>query len=168
MLSKGIRKYVSNPVIGLLPFVLYIILHTANVEEETALISALIFAVASEFPLRLYYKTRGFSIMFYISATAIVVTLLAWLFTHKYVWKPNTYIVICEVSIICLFMLLRASKTFITAHFFRKKNILQKALMSEYYNAAGLIQYILTLHIFGILLYRQFTFSDAFLYSSIR
>jgi len=165
MLSKGIRKYVSNPVIGLLPFVLYIILHTANVEEEIALIIALVFAIVSEFPLKLFYKTRGFSMTFYISAIALVITLLAWLFTNKYVWKPNTYVVICEVTMVCLFMLLRASKTFIAAHFFRKKNQLQKALMSEYYNTAALIQYFLTLHIFGILLYRQFTFSDAFLYS---
>jgi hypothetical protein len=166
MLSKGIRKYISNPAIGLLPFVLYVILHTANVEEGTALIIASIFAIAGEFPLRKCYKTRGFSLTFYISAIATSITLLAWLFTHKYVWKPGTYIVICEVSIVCLFMLFRASKTFIAAYFFRKKNLLQKALMSEYYNAAGLIQYILTLHIFGILLYRQFTFSDAFLYLS--
>jgi hypothetical protein len=166
MLNKSIRKYVSNPIIGLLPFVLYITLHTANIEEDTALIVSLIFAVAGEFPLRLCYKTRGFSITFYISAIAIVITLLAWLFTHKYVWKPNSYIVICEVSIVCLFMLLRAGKTFIAVHFFRKKNLLQKALMREYYTTAGFVQYILTLHIFGILLYRQFTFSDAFLYSS--
>lgn len=165
MLSKGIRKYISNPVIGLLPFVLYIILHTAHVEEEIALIIALIFAVGSEFPLRLFYKTRGFSMTFYISAIALTVTLLTWLLTHNYVLKPNTYVVICEVIMVCLFMLLRASKTFIAAHFFRKKNQLQKALMNEYYTTASLIQYFLTLHIFSILLYRQFTFNDSFSYS---
>ncbi|NDV97089.1 hypothetical protein D0T84_19590 [Dysgonomonas sp. 521] len=165
MLSKGIRKYVSNPVIGLLPFILYIILHIAGVQEEIALIIALAAAIAGEFPFRIHYKSRGFSVTFYISAIALIVTLCAWLFTHKYIWKPNTYVVICEVMIIALFMLLRVSKTYIAARFFRQKNLIQKALMNEFYDSAVLIQYCLTLHIFVILLYRQFTFSDAFLYS---
>lgn len=165
MLSKGIRKYVSNPIIGLIPFILYIILHIAGVQEEIALIIALVVAIAGEFPFRLHYKSRGFSVTFYISAIALTVTLCSWLFTHKYIWKPNTYVVICEVMIVCLFMLLRISKTYIAARFFRQKNIIQKALLNEFYDSAALIQYSLTLHIFAILLYRQFTLSDAFLYS---
>ncbi|MDR3057640.1 MAG: hypothetical protein LBU84_05805 [Prevotella sp.] len=165
MLSKGLRKYISNPVIGLLPFILYIILHIANVKEEYAILIAMGTAIAGELSFRLYYKSRGFSITFYISGIALIITLLAWIFTHNYVWKPNTYIVICEISMVCLFMLLRASKTYIAARFFRQKNLLQKALMNEFYTSAVLIQYGLTLHIFSILLYRQFTFSDPILYS---
>lgn len=165
MLGKGLRKYISNPVIGLLPFILYIILHIANVREEYAIIIALCTAIGGELVFRLYYKSRGFSITFYISGIALVITLLAWVFTHNYVWKPNTYIAICEISVVCLFMLLRASKTYIAARFFRRKNLLQKALLNEFYTSAVLIQYGLTLHIFAILLYRQFTFSDPILYS---
>ena len=165
MLSKGLRKYISNPVIGLLPFILYAIFHIANVREEYAIIIALCTAIAGELVFRLYYKSRGFSITFYISGIALVITLLVWIFTHNYVWKPNTYIVICEISTVCLFMLLRASKTYIAARFFRQKNLLQKALLNEFYTSAVLIQYGLTLHIFAILLYRQLTSSNPVLYS---
>lgn len=57
-------------------------------------------------------------------------------------------------------MLLRASKTYMAAHFFRQKNLIQKALLNEFYDSATFIQYGLTLHVFGIMLYRQFTVSS--------
>ena len=166
MLNNSIKKYVSNPVIGLLPFLLYVILHIANVEEGLALIISLFSAIVGELFVRLCYKTRGFSITFYISAIAIFITLFIWLLTHKYSWQLNTYLVICEIVIICLFMLLRVSKTYIATRFFRHRNHLQKALMSEFYGCATLVQYGLTLHIFAILLYRQFSFNYNFLRSS--
>lgn len=160
MLNKGLRKYVSNPIIGLLPFILYIILHAAKVQEEYAIIIALSMAIIGEFPLRLYYKSHGFSITFYISAISILITLLTWVFTHNYTWKPNTYIIVCEIAIICLFMLLRVSKLYIASHFFRQKNLMQKALLNEFYSSAALIQYGLTLHVFAILLFNKFTISN--------
>jgi len=157
MLSKGLRKHASNPVIGLFPFILFIILHTMNVMEQFALCAGLALAVFGELFFRMYYKSRAFSATFYISGVSILISLIIWLIIHPYVEKPNTYVVICEVIIICLFMLLRASKTYMAAHFFRQKNLIQKALLNEFYETATLIQYGLTLHIFGIMLYRQFT-----------
>lgn len=160
MLSKGLRKHASNPVIGLFPFILFIILHTMNVKEQFALCAGFALAVFGELFFRMYYKSRAFSATFYISAISIIISLIVWLIIHPYVEKPNTYIVICEVIIICLFMLLRASKTYMAAHFFRQKNLIQKALLNEFYDSATFIQYGLTLHIFGIMLYRQFTVSS--------
>lgn len=157
MLSKGIRKYISNPVIGLLPFILFIVLHTLKVEEVPALSISVGAAIVGELLVRLYYKSRGFSITFYVSGIALLLTLLLWFITPKYLERPNTYVVLCEVLIIILFMVLRMSKTYLSARFFRQKSLLQKALMNEYYQTAGIIQYLLTLHIFSILLYRQFT-----------
>jgi hypothetical protein len=160
MLSKGLRKHASNPVIGLFPFILFIILHTMNVKEQGALCAGFALAVFGELFFRMYYKSRAFSATFYISAISIMISLIVWLIIHPYVEKPNTYIVICEVIIICLFMLLRASKTYMAAHFFRQKNLIQKALLNEFYDSATFIQYGLTLHVFGIMLYRQFTVSS--------
>lgn len=160
MLSKGLRKHASNPVIGLFPFILFIILHTMNVKEQFALCAGFALAVFGELFFRMYYKSRAFSATFYISAISIMISLIVWLIIHPYVEKPNTYIVICEVIIICLFMLLRASKTYMAAHFFRQKNLIQKALLNEFYDSATFIQYGLTLHVFGIMLYRQFTVSS--------
>jgi hypothetical protein len=160
MLSKGLRKHASNPVIGLFPFILFIILHTMNVMEQFALCAGFSLAVISEFFFRMYYKSLVFSVTFYISGVSILISFIAWLLTHLYVEGQNTYIVICEISIICLFMLLRASKTYISAHFFRQKNPIQKALLNEFYESGKLIQYGLILHIFGIMLYRQFRVSS--------
>ncbi len=166
MLSKGLRKHASNPVIGLFPFILFIILHTMNVKEQFALCAGFALAVFGELFFRMYYKSRAFSATFYISAISIMISLIVWLIIHPYVEKPNTYIVICEVIIICLFMLLRASKTYMAAHFFRQKNLIQKALLNEFYDSATFIQYGLTLHIFGIMLYRQFTVSSQNIHTS--
>jgi len=157
MLSRGIRKYVTNPVLGLLPFILFVILRTFDVVGGYALIASIALAIAGELVLRLYYKSKGFSVSFYITGIALLITFIVWILTHKYVEKSFTYVVVCEVCIICLFMVLRASKTYVAATFFRQKNLFQKALLNEYFDSATLIQYALTLHVFGIMLYRQFT-----------
>lgn len=161
MLSKGIRKHISNPVVGLLPFILYIVLHMINVPEQFALIAGIALSIVGELFVRLYYKSRGFSVTFYISGISMFIALIAWIFTHDYIayiQKPNTYLVVSEMCIIFLFMLMRVSKTYVATRFFRQKSLMQKALMNEFYDSAGLIQFGLTIHIFAILLYRQFTF----------
>lgn len=157
MLSRGIRKYVTNPVIGLLPFILFVILRAFDVVGGYALIASIAFAILGELALRFYYKSRGFSVSFYITGIALLITFIIWLLTNEYVEKSFTYVVVCEVCIICLFMVLRASKTYVAATFFRQKNLFQKALLNEYFDSATLLQYALSLHVFGILLYRQFT-----------
>lgn len=157
MLSKGIKKHVSNPVFGLLPFVIFVVLNTIGVREEYALMVSFLTAVFGEIWIRSYYKSKGFSIAFYISTISILFTAIIWFFTYKYLGVGNAfYIVVCELCIISLFMLLRLSKTYVAANFFRQKNPVQKVLMAEFYNSAGLIQYGLTFHIFIVLVYRQF------------
>ncbi|GAB6010066.1 hypothetical protein [Dysgonomonas reticulitermitis] len=156
MLSTGIRKYMSNPVIGLLPFILFIFLHTLGVETVYSLSLSILLAIIGEISIRSYYKGRSLSITFYISGISLLTTLFVWFFTFKYLDKGEVFVILCEVFVVIMFMLLRASKTYIAAVFFRQKNLRQKALMNEYYNSASIIQYGLTFHIFGIVLYRQF------------
>lgn len=127
-----------------------------NVPDQYAMIASFVVVIVAELSLRLYYKSRLFSVTFYITGISILITLITWFFSHKYVGKPNTYIVVCEVLIVYLFMLLRASKTYLATNFFRQKNVVQKAIMNEFFDAATLIQYALTTHVFSILLYRQF------------
>lgn len=160
IINKGLKKYIPNPALGLLPFILFIILHMLKMQDNHAMIFSFVFAVATEFALRKYYKSLGFSITFYISAIALLITLIIWYFSNKYVIRPNTYVVICQITIILQLMILRSSKTYIAARFFRQKSLLQKALLNEFYDSATLIQYGLTIHVFGILLYRQFTRLD--------
>jgi len=160
MFNKGIRKYISNPIIGLLPFGVFIILRAVNVEVQFALAISLVLAVVGELSFRTLYKNIGFNLTFYISGVSILITLIIWFFTNKYITKPFTYLVILEACIICSLMILRLSKTYITANFFRQKSLIQKALLNEFFESAALIQYGLTLHIFTILIYRQFPIGD--------
>jgi len=157
MLNKGIRKYMSNPAIGLMPFLLFIVLHTCEVGDFISLSIGFVVAVVGEIFIRNFYKTRGLSLLFYVSGISLGLTIIIWLFSNEYVWRTNTYVVICEVIVVIMFMLMRGSRTFIGAYFFRQKNLLQKALLNELYDSSTLIQFGLTLHVFGILLYRQFT-----------
>lgn len=165
MFIKGIRKYISNPVIGLLPFMLFIILHAIHVDDFCALTISIGFVIIGEVILRACFKSREYSITFYVSGIALLTTLIVWLLTWKNLSLYNTYLIVCEVTIIITFMLLRATKTYIALRFFRQKNSMQKVLLNEFYAAAALIQYGLTLHIFSIMLYRQFVLKQENTYS---
>lgn len=152
----------SNPVIGLLPFIFFIFLHTLGVETVYSLSISILLAIVGEISIRLYYKSRSFSTTFYISGISLLATLIVWFFTFKHLDKGEVFVILCEVFVVIMFMLLRASKTYIAAVFFRQKNLLQKALMNEYYRSASIIQYGLTFHIFGIMLYSQFINNNIF------
>lgn len=165
MFIKGIKKYISNPVIGLLPFILFIILHAIHVNDFYALAISIGFAILGEIIVRTYFKSREYSITFYVSGIALLTTLIVWLLTSKHFSLYNTYLIICEVTIIVTFMILRATKTYIALRFFRQKSSMQKVLLNEFYAAAALIQYGLTLHIFSIMLYRQFVIKQENTYS---
>ena len=167
MTNRGIRKYISNPIIGLFPCILMVILRTLSIPIEYSLIISFLSAILGEVLVRSYYKTRAFSLLFYISGIALTVTFVVWFFTNnnsEYLTQTYTYVVILEAVVVCLFMLLRASRTFIGKFFFRQKNLLQKALMNEYFDSITLIQHVLTLHIFSMLLYRQFRIPEGTLY----
>lgn len=160
MLSRGIRKYISNPIVGLMPFWIFVILRAVSVEVQIALTAAFIFSVVGELVFRTFFRGSGYNLIFYISGISLLITLIIWFFTNKYVVKPFTYLIVLEAFIICLLMILRVSKTYISTHIFRQKNLVQKALLNEFFEAATLIQYGFTLHIFSVLLYRQFPIGD--------
>ncbi|WP_165024088.1 MULTISPECIES: hypothetical protein [unclassified Dysgonomonas] len=157
MLNSGIRRYISNSVIGLLPFVLYLILHSlSRIQEQYALMASLAIAIIAEILIRGLSKSRMFSITFYVSTLALAFTLIFWLFAHNYLQVPNTYSSFCEICIVSMLIGIRLSKTFIATKFFRKRSLLQKAFLNEFYHIASLLQYTLTMHIFFVLMYEHF------------
>lgn len=163
MLNSGIRKYLSNSVIGLLPFVLYLILHSSvRIQEQYTLMISLAIAIIAEVVFRGFSKSRIFSITFYVSTLSLAFTLVFWLFTHNDIDDPNAYSSFCEISIVCMLIAVRVSKTFIASNFFRKKGLVQKTFLNEFYHIASLLQYTLTIHIFFVLIYENIkvTISD--------
>lgn len=155
MYNKTITKYISNPIIGLFPFMLYIILHTLAVREWCALLISLVFSVICEYIIRKTFQSRAFSLAYYILNASFLITFIFSLLirdTDRY--GRNIYIVICEISIVCLYILLRISKTYIRANWLRNKSLNQKALLDRFYFSASIIQYALTIHLFSILIYK--------------
>lgn len=109
---------------------------------------------------RILYKNSSVNLIFYISGISVLLTLFFWLFTYEYITKPFAYIIVVEAIIICFLMIIRIGRMRISARLFRQKSMIQKALLNEFFESALLIQYGLTLHIFCILIYRQFPISD--------
>ncbi len=155
MLSKGIRKYASNPVVGLLPFVVYIIGYWLFDSPILNISIALVFAVIGELLVRFFLKSRIFSTTFHISIIALLLTLALCFATSRLNLDATTYLLICEIIIVSLFMLLRVSKTYINLHFFRQKTLAEKALLNDFYQTATVIQYLFVAHLFILLIDRQ-------------
>lgn len=159
MLNVGIRKYISTPILGLLPFILYLVLHVFKIKDQYALIASLMFSLISEIGTRRFLKSRIFSLTFYVSTAALLMTLIFWFFVHDYLERITIYPIFCEITVVCLFIVIRVSRTYISTIYLRKKGALQKAFFNEFYHIAALLQYALTIHIFTILIYRQFRMS---------
>lgn len=160
MLSRGLRKYISNPAIGLLPIVLYIILHTSNIEEGEIIIIALIFSILAEIATRLIYKNKIFSFTFIVSSVALFLTLLTWSFTKDIIYNKYAYITICEIFAITIISFLRLFKNYLEIKVFASNDINQKTFLHEFYTCCRLFQYTFTAHIFLISIYEQFISSQ--------
>ena len=153
MYSRRLVKYTSNPIIGLLPFLVYIILHAVNVTEWCSLLIAIGTSISCDLTIRRIFKTRAFSLAYYLLDIAFIVTLLVYLLApdaERY--GRNIYIVICEISIVTLYIALGIGSTFVKARWLRNKSIAQKALLERFYSSATAIQHVFTLHLFLILL----------------
>ena len=164
MLSTGIRRYISNPAIGVLPFLLYAVLHGMQVTEWHAILISFVAAVAGEIFIRLYFKSRAYSLSLYVVSVSLLLTFVFYLTDSPTpTSRGNIYIIFCEIMIVCFYILLRLSKTFIAAKFLRSKNSIEKALLNEFYTTAAFFQYLFTIHLFLIIIYGyyiQFTTSE--------
>lgn len=155
MLSKSIRKYASNPVIGLLPFVVYIITYWLYDSPVLNLGIALVVAVAGELLVRFFFKSRIFSTTFHISILALLLTFAFYFLTFQFISDTSTYLLFCELIIVSLLGLLRVSKTYINLHFFRQKSLSEKAVLNDFYQTTTIIQYLLVGHLLILLIDRQ-------------
>lgn len=157
MLNKGLRKYVSNPSIGLLPFVVYIVGYAIFNSPLLNIVTALVFAIIGEVAIRYFFKSRVFSAPFYIAVIALSLTLLFYLLTSstEMYLRATTYLLFCEIITVSLFMLLRVSRTYITVLFFRRKSLVEKSVLKDFLQTASVVQYLLVAHLFLILMDRQ-------------
>lgn len=157
MLSIGIKKYLYNPIWGMLPFVLYIILQTSLLPEQYALAISITIALVGEFTMRKYFSSRTHVIIFYITAIALVITALLWMLGHNAIKTSNTYILVGEIAIIIQLMILRLGKTFFKFRLAKRRTFIEKTLLNDFFFTSAILQYTLTMHVLIILSYKEIT-----------
>lgn len=155
MLSKGIKKYLTNPIIGILPFVVYIILQTYLLPDPYAFSVAIATTLLGEFTLRKYFNSRIYGLTFYITLVALTIIAIVWLIGHTWINNNYTYLLAGEISIVIQLMIFRFGKMPLKARLFKKRTFLEKVLLDDFFFTAAVLKYLLTAHIFILLVYKQ-------------
>ena len=154
MISKGAKKYLINPSLGLLASILYIALFAATSNTGYSLIIAVLFAGAADIILRFYTKSNACGLMFILNFLALFTTLILWYILHKTTIPDLMYLVFFEVMFVSLLFITRLGKTYINMYLGKKQSIIQKTFLGEFFEVAKLTQYGLTLHLFTLLIYQ--------------
>lgn len=155
MLSKGIKKYLTNPIIGILPFVVYIILQTYLLPDPYAFSVAIATTLLGDFTLRKYFNSRIYGLTFYITLVALSIIAIVWLVGHTWIDNKYTYLLAGEIAIVLQLMIFRFGKVPLKARLFKKRTFLEKVLLDDFFFTAAILKYLLTTHIFVILAYKQ-------------
>lgn len=154
MITKGIKKYIVNPSLGLLISILYIILFVTTGDIPYSLVVCIILSGVADVLLRIYSKASVCGLIFVLNMCALTLTLIIWACIRKTGIADVLYLIIYETIFICTLIIARLSKTYISLFLGKKKSIVQKTYLSEFFEIAKLSQYGLTLHLFTVLLYR--------------
>lgn len=162
MLTKGIRKYLANPAIGILASILYILLYTVTGKMGLTLLVSIIFTAVLDVFLRIYTRTRVCSLMLMITLVSLLITSVFWWF-FRFTSIPDViYLIIFEITMVVLLNTTRLAKTYVSIYLSRKDSVVQKAFLVELFEVARLIQYAFTMHLFGLLIYRLMRISYGF------
>nr|WP_297168539.1 hypothetical protein [uncultured Dysgonomonas sp.] len=154
MISKGVKKYLVNPSLGLLASILYIALFTATSNIGYSLIISVLFAGTADIILRFYTKSNACGLMFILNFLSLFTTLILWYILHKTSIPELMYLVFFEVIFVSLLFNVRLGKAYINMYLGKKQSIIQKTFLGEFFEVAKLTQYGLTFHIFILLIYQ--------------
>lgn len=154
MLTKGIKKYFANPVLGLLSSVICILLYLFTNNIGLSLIVSIIYAALSDLFIYNYTGAKISGIIFRISLFAFILSLIIW-FLLKDTYIPDIfYLLFSEMLIVCLLIIARLSKVYIKLYVGSKTTAMQNAFFDEFFEIAKLAEYVFTFHLFIVLLYR--------------
>lgn len=155
MLFKGVKKYIINPSLGLLPSILYFIIFGITRDVPFSLTIAIILSAIGDISIRIYSKTVICSLVFLINFIAFMLVLLIWSFVKDVGLTNMFYIIIYEMIFFTLIVITRLLKSYINLYIGRKKaSPAQNTFLSEYFEIAKLIQYFVTFHLFIVIIYR--------------
>lgn len=154
MISKGAKKYLVNPSLGLLASILYIVLFTTTGNIGYSLIISVLFSGAFDIILRFYTKANACGLMFILNFISLFFTLILWYILHKTAIPALMYLVFFEITFVCLLFVTRLGKAYINMYLGKKQSIIQKTYLGEFFDIAKLTQYGLTCHLFILILYQ--------------
>lgn len=162
MLTKGIRKYLANPAIGILASILYILLYIVTGKMGLTLLVSIVFTVVLDAFLRLYTRTRVCSLILMITLVSLFITCIFW-GVFRFTYIPDvTYLIIFEILMVIFLNTTRLAKSYVNIYLQRKDSVIQKAFLGEFFEIARLIQYAFTIHLFSLLIYRLMRISYGF------
>lgn len=154
MLKKGIKKYFANPVLGLLPSIICIMLCLFTNNIGLSFVISIIYSFLSDVFIRNYTGTRICGIIFRITLIPLFVSFIAWFLLQKTYIPDIFYLLFFEMAMVCSLILARLSRKFIRMTLGPKPSAIQKAFFDEFFEIAKLAEYALTFHLFIVLLYR--------------
>lgn len=160
MLSTNTKKYLSNPALGAIPILIYVILHSTDIIPRRAFLIALCVSVITELFVRRFFKTRAFSLSFYIVNISALVGLLSSVLLGNLGYSKNTFYVICEVTYVCLYAILYISRTFIRIKYLHKRTRIQRELLDEFFFSSQVIKNVFTAHLLIIIVYTYLKLPD--------
>ncbi|SHF77912.1 NUDIX hydrolase [Dysgonomonas macrotermitis] len=153
MITKGIKKYLINPSLGLITGILYIILFWTTNNVLYSLSISIVFSILIDIALRLYTKASVCGLIFLFNSIALGITLIVKLLSDLQDFPPVFYLVLYFVTFTTILFISRLSKTYISLYLGKKKSIVQKTFLSEIFEIARLTQYTITLYLFAILIF---------------
>lgn len=157
MISRGIKKYLVNPSLGLLIGVLFLGLFYFTDNIIYSFIISIVCSVLFDFLLRVCVKSRVCGLVFLINLCALIGTLSIWFFFCKSTFSDLFYLVVYEILLVCLMFLANLSKAYIILFFGKKQSTVQKTYLNEFFEISLLTQYGITFHLFMLLIYRYVT-----------
>lgn len=171
MLTRGLKKYFANPVLGLLSSIICILLYLFTNNIGSSFIVTIVFTILSDIFLRNYTGIKISSIIYRISLAPLLLSFMAWVLLKNTFIPDIFYLLFYEMLVVCSLIIARLSRVYIRLYLGSRPSSIQKAFFDEFFEIAKLAEYVLTFHLFTVLLYRLIrinyklpAFLDVFIY----
>lgn len=151
MLNNDNRKYLTNPILGLLPFLVYLTVYYFTENTVSGLLACLGLSLVLDLIVRSYAKSSIYGLMFVVTFVVSALTLLTRFALNGLVYSEDVYPIFFEIYLIFILITIRLFKAYLLGSYFKKKNPIEKVFLNEFFNVAGIVQYYFTLHIFALL-----------------
>lgn len=152
MLDKDFKKYFTNPILGLLPFLVYLLMYSSTGNTVWSLLSCLILSIILDVSIRYYTKSSACGLMFSVTIVVSVLTLALKFILNNKVYSEDVFPIFFEIFLVFILLTIRLFRSYLIKLFFANKNPIEKVFLSEFFNVAGIVQYYFTLHIFLLLI----------------